>query len=203
MINIQRVGPMPGKQAKILSENQCSLLISFLSTSRHPLRNRVIALLSIKAGLRAAEISKLDCQIASNTIGALSPDDSKTKDDSETKDYSRTNDDPKAKATGCQLDWTKCSDNEDVVNNYGKWSEVEVDCKMQAEKQARYGTPVWPWLAFGSFYKGTNYVSSGIAVVIEPDAQFQNGFGAMVHSQVECTYDLGARRAISVDISPR
>jgi hypothetical protein len=57
---------MPGKQAKILSENQCSLLISFLSTSRHPLRNRVIALLSIKAGLRAAEISKLDCQIASN-----------------------------------------------------------------------------------------------------------------------------------------
>ena len=28
-----------------------------------------------------------------------------------------------------------------------------------------------------------DYVTSGIAIAIEPDAQFQNGFGAMVRSR--------------------
>lgn len=51
---------MAGKQAKILSEaNQKKVLAYIDNFSRYPLRNRVIFLLSVKAGLRAIEISKL------------------------------------------------------------------------------------------------------------------------------------------------
>jgi len=41
------------------------------------------------------------------------------------------------------------------------------------------------------------------AVAIEPDAQFQNGFGAMAHSRVTCTYDLRAGKVIDVAITRR
>jgi predicted nucleic acid-binding Zn ribbon protein len=102
----------------------------------------------------------------------------------------------------CRSDWTKCADNEQLVNQYSDWSLVQVRCKRAANDRAKYGSPDWPWLAFGSFYKGNNYVTAGIAVAIEPDAQFSNGFGAMVHSRVTCTYDLRANRVTDVQISP-
>jgi integrase len=50
---------MPGRQAKILSKDSCDDLLVFASTTRHPLRDRLIVLLSVKAGLRAAEIANL------------------------------------------------------------------------------------------------------------------------------------------------
>jgi hypothetical protein len=50
---------MAGKQAKILSADHIGDLLFFAERSRHPDRNRLIVLLSVKAGLRAAEIAKL------------------------------------------------------------------------------------------------------------------------------------------------
>jgi integrase/recombinase XerD len=50
---------MPGKQAKILSTEHVDDLLFFAERSRHPIRNRLIVLLSVRAGLRAAEIAKL------------------------------------------------------------------------------------------------------------------------------------------------
>ena len=50
---------MAGKQAKILSTDHIDDLLFFAEHSRHPDRNRLIVLLSVKAGLRAAEIAKL------------------------------------------------------------------------------------------------------------------------------------------------
>jgi integrase len=50
---------MIGKQAKILSDEQVESLLCFVSTTRNPIRNRVIVLLSLKAGLRAGEIANL------------------------------------------------------------------------------------------------------------------------------------------------
>ncbi len=38
-----------GKQAKTLSKGQVEALLSFIAYSRHPIRNRVIALLSLWA----------------------------------------------------------------------------------------------------------------------------------------------------------
>ena len=50
---------MAGKQAKTLSTDHIDDVLFFAERSRHPLRNRLIVLLSVKAGLRAAEIAKL------------------------------------------------------------------------------------------------------------------------------------------------
>jgi integrase len=50
---------MIGKQAKILSNEQVESLLWFVSTTRNPTRNRVVVLLSLKAGLRAGEIANL------------------------------------------------------------------------------------------------------------------------------------------------
>jgi len=54
---------MAGKQAKILSHDQINDLLIFASTTRRPNRNRVIVLLSAKAGLRAGEIANLDWEM--------------------------------------------------------------------------------------------------------------------------------------------
>ncbi len=50
---------MVGKRAKILSANHVEDLLFFAAQTRHPVRNQVLVLLSVKAGLRAAEIANL------------------------------------------------------------------------------------------------------------------------------------------------
>ena len=64
---------MSGRQAKILSKDSCDDLLVFASTTRRPLRNRLIVLLSIKAGLRAAEIAKLTWEMVLNPTGEIGP----------------------------------------------------------------------------------------------------------------------------------
>ena len=107
-----------------------------------------------------------------------------------------------SEATSCRSDWTLCTDNADMANNYSGWSDAKFACKSAADNQARYGTPEWPWLAFSTFLKGGNYKTSGVATLIEPDAKFSNGFGAMVHSEVLCRYDLRAKKALDVTVVP-
>lgn len=106
----------------------------------------------------------------------------------------------------CESDWGKCADNEQLVGHYKGWTRVRAACQVEANALAKYGTPDWGgWLkpTFGTFLTGTDYVTRGVAVAIEGDAQFQNGFGAMVHSQVTCTYDLRANRVVDIEITPR
>ncbi|MGH9806371.1 MAG: hypothetical protein ACRD9W_03780 [Terriglobia bacterium] len=136
--------------------------------------------------------------IGENVDPAKNPSASDSAASSATADNATT----PAPATDCKSDWTKCSDNEDLVNNYSDWTKVQVECKEEANSEAKYGTPEWPWLPFGSFLKGTDYSTSGIATAIEADAQFQNGFGAMVHSTVTCRYDLRAQKVLDVSILP-
>lgn len=50
---------MIGKQAKVLSDKHINSLLVFARRTRYPSRNRVIVLLSVKAGLRAGEIANL------------------------------------------------------------------------------------------------------------------------------------------------
>jgi integrase/recombinase XerD len=50
---------MLGKRARILSDNNIRDLLAFTTHTRYPLRNRVIVLLSTKAGLRAGEFANL------------------------------------------------------------------------------------------------------------------------------------------------
>jgi integrase len=62
---------MPGKQAKILSDLHIEDLLFFASNTRQPDRNRVIVLLSMKAGLRAAEIANLTWDMILGPTGHL------------------------------------------------------------------------------------------------------------------------------------
>jgi integrase len=50
---------MAGKQAKILSERHLGYLLTYVGATRYPVRNRILVLLSVKAGLRAGEIAGL------------------------------------------------------------------------------------------------------------------------------------------------
>jgi integrase/recombinase XerD len=62
---------MPGKQAKILSVQQIDDLLIYAATTRNPARNRIIVLLSVKAGLRAGEIAKLTWPMVLDPTGAI------------------------------------------------------------------------------------------------------------------------------------
>lgn len=62
---------MRGKQAKILSDDHLEDVLLFAETSRHPLRNKVIVLLSAKAGLRAGEIARLTWAMVTDPTGAI------------------------------------------------------------------------------------------------------------------------------------
>jgi len=62
---------MPGKQAKILSGDHVEDLLFYAQRSRYPTRNKVIALLSVKAGLRAAEIAKLTWEMVLGPDGEV------------------------------------------------------------------------------------------------------------------------------------
>src|SRR5712691_6179575 len=62
---------MAGKQAKILSEQQVRSLLVFASSTRNPHRNKLIVLLSLKAGLRAGEIAKLNWDMVLGPTGEI------------------------------------------------------------------------------------------------------------------------------------
>src|ERR1700689_4367721 len=60
-----------GKQAKILSDKQVRAVLAELDTRRYPLRDRVIFLLSIKAGLRAKEIASVTWAMVTDAEGEI------------------------------------------------------------------------------------------------------------------------------------
>jgi integrase len=60
-----------GKQAKILTKPQAEAVLSYLASTRYPVRNRVIFLLSLKAGLRAKEIASLTWEMITDAEGQL------------------------------------------------------------------------------------------------------------------------------------
>ena len=62
---------MLGKRAKILSDDNIRDLLAFTTRTRHPVRNRVIVLLSTKAGLRAGEIANLTWPMVTDLTGEV------------------------------------------------------------------------------------------------------------------------------------
>jgi integrase len=60
-----------GKQAKTLTPKQFSLALAHVAKTRRPLRNRVILLLSHKAGLRAKEIAMVSWRMVTDAEGQL------------------------------------------------------------------------------------------------------------------------------------
>jgi integrase/recombinase XerD len=60
-----------GKQAKVLTEAQEKAVLAYLSDGRHAVRNRVMFLLSVDAGLRAKEIAAVTWEMLTDASGAL------------------------------------------------------------------------------------------------------------------------------------
>jgi integrase len=60
-----------GKQAKTLSKGQVEAVLGYLAKTRHAARNRVIFLLSAKAGLRAKEIARLTWWMTNDSQGEI------------------------------------------------------------------------------------------------------------------------------------
>ena len=59
------------KQAKVVKRSELTKLLDHVSRSRHPERDRVIVLLSFKAGLRAKEIAELTWSMVTDASGEI------------------------------------------------------------------------------------------------------------------------------------
>ena len=62
---------MQGKQAKIVSPTQERAILGYLDTTRYPQRDRVMFLLSMKAGLRAKEMASLTWAMVTDATGQM------------------------------------------------------------------------------------------------------------------------------------
>jgi integrase len=60
-----------GKQAKIVSPTQERAILGYLETTRYPHRDRVMFLLSMKAGLRAKEMAALTWAMVTDAAGQI------------------------------------------------------------------------------------------------------------------------------------
>jgi integrase len=60
-----------GRQAKMLSRGQLDAALGLVAHARYPKRNRVILLLSVKAGLRAKEIARLKWEMLIDASGEV------------------------------------------------------------------------------------------------------------------------------------
>src|SRR5579862_1986576 len=60
---------MPGRRAKLIAPSALNRILRHVSHHTNPVRSRAIVLLSVKAGLRAAEIAKLDWSMVLDAKG--------------------------------------------------------------------------------------------------------------------------------------
>lgn len=95
----------------------------------------------------------------------------------------------------CQNDWTKCSDNADMIEYYSKMNEAREACERSlVENAAPFGELEYPPTSrpeptFGSFYPGNEYPKTGVVKIIQPRVRISSGTGAPVVSAVECWYN--------------
>ncbi len=59
------------RQAKVLRTGQIRAVLDHVERTRHPIRNRVIFLLSLRAGLRAKEIAGLEWRMVTDSEGDI------------------------------------------------------------------------------------------------------------------------------------
>src|ERR1700723_397326 len=62
---------MPGRRARVIAPAALNRVLRYVSRHPDPARSRVIVLLSVKAGLRAAEIAKLEWSMVLNANGRI------------------------------------------------------------------------------------------------------------------------------------
>lgn len=103
----------------------------------------------------------------------------------------------------CESDWHKCTDNTMLVNKWDGLYKVTDACKQYADDQAHYGEPRFSASPFSTYETGKSYVDTGLVLLEDKGAEFQNGFGAMEHMEVQCLYDLNSEKVVDFSATPR
>ena len=102
----------------------------------------------------------------------------------------------------CKSDWRKCSDNADLINNFSGVSYGRARCLAEAKARAKFGAPKFSSPPFGTFRDGNDYVKTGVAIMVEKDAQFQNApEGPWVQTNIVCKYDLADRQVLVLEVA--
>lgn len=114
----------------------------------------------------------------------------------------KTRSEPPSPEALCESDWRKCSDNKQLVNSYRGISQARSACKSAAEDRAKYDTK-FPWVYFGSFSTDGDDYKTGRLKLVEKDAKFQNSYGAMARTTIECLYDLNQKKVVNVNTRAR
>ena len=98
----------------------------------------------------------------------------------------------------CNLDWKKCADNIQMVNNLANDSEVKDLCKESVKKQILYGDVRYSQTPFNKFPVGKDFIERGKVDLFDEEAQIQNQFGAWQHVVLFCEYDLSTKDTVSI-----
>ncbi len=108
-----------GKRAKILNPKQENVVLRHLETTRYPERDRVLFLLSMKAGLRAAEIAALSWAMVTDANGQIG--DSIALEDKATKGKKGGRDIPLHRGcfAGDQFQWGIFQSQDDRADHHG------------------------------------------------------------------------------------
>ncbi|CAG9263998.1 hypothetical protein BDI4_800021 [Burkholderia diffusa] len=101
-------------------------------------------------------------------------------------------------ANGCAGNYRLCKDNEDMVNNFGGMSKARVACKIAVVDANKYGTPDFPFFAFGTFFVGNEYPKSGEVRLREKEVSIQNEYGTRVKTSIFCDYSFLVDKVLSV-----
>lgn len=113
--------------------------------------------------------------------------------------------DLKGRRLDCHTSWKDCKDNEELANhNDHEYFRARFDCREAANKMAKYGTPDWGegWFQFPftSYLPGDSAAETGKMILLENNAKFSNGFGAMAHVRVICVYNFNTKSVEDVEI---
>ena len=101
-------------------------------------------------------------------------------------------------AQACGAQWSRCADNDALVQDSGLWPSIGTACESWANAHADGATLIWPLEPFQTYNPGRDYVSSGVAVATEHDVIRKSRYGAPVRAQARCEFDLISGTVVTV-----
>jgi len=104
----------------------------------------------------------------------------------------------KTQDEACSENWKLCGDNEKLIDNTNWYAQITSACTIEAKKRSQYGEAKFPFLSFSNYRAGRDYIDTGIVLMREPNAQYQNMYDAYEHISVSCLYDLNQHKVQNI-----
>jgi len=105
-----------------------------------------------------------------------------------------------ANSNNCVSDWRKCNNTSELVENNDQITMAQQRCETAADRQANYGEPEFPFIAFSSYLPDEEAFEKGKVTLLEDQAKFENQYGAMTKVEARCVYDLKSKSVVSFEI---